>query len=56
MESYYKLLGIEPDADERQLKAGYFRTIRRYSPEEDPEMFKRVRQAYELLQNPKKRI
>lgn len=55
MESYYKLLGIEPDADERQLKAGYFRTIRRYSPEEDPEMFKRVRQAYELLQNPRKR-
>lgn len=55
MDSYYQLLGIEPDADEKQLKAGYFRTIRRYSPEADPEMFKKVREAYELLQDPKKR-
>lgn len=43
----YRLLGIERDADERAARSAYHRLIRRFTPEQSPDEFMRVRAAYE---------
>src|SRR5579871_2283523 len=50
--SYYEILGVEREADERAIKKAYFALVRKYPPETHPEEFKRVREAYEVLSNP----
>lgn len=55
MNSYYELLGIREDADDKEVKASYFRAVRQYPPDSDPEMFKKVRKAYETLSDRKSR-
>ncbi len=45
----YKVLGIERDASEAEIKQAYFTLIRQSPPERDPEGFKRIRAAYEKL-------
>src|SRR4051794_38696093 len=49
---FYAVLGVERTADEREITKAYFRLVRQYSPETHPEEFKRIREAYEVLQNP----
>ncbi|TBR39816.1 MULTISPECIES: J domain-containing protein [Dyella] len=44
--SIYKILGIEPDADERAIKRAYAQRMRSCRPDEDPEGFQRLNQAY----------
>ena len=55
MKNYYELMEIDKNADERQIKAAYFKLVRKYSPERSPEEFKKLRAAYETLSNHKKR-
>lgn len=43
------LLGVDADASGDQLRRAYLRAVRRHPAERDPEGFKRVRAAYELL-------
>ena len=50
----YEVLGIDTNADEKEIKKAYFRLIRTYSPEKDPEKFQQIRAAYERLSNPQK--
>lgn len=45
----YKILGLEPGADEKQIKQAYFKLVRQYPPEKDPDMFQKIRAAYERL-------
>ncbi len=45
----YEVLGIKESADEKEVKRAYFRLVRQYSPEKDPEKFQQIRQAYENL-------
>ena len=45
----YKVLGVERDASEAEIKQAYFALIRQSPPERDPEGFKRIRAAYEKL-------
>ncbi len=52
----YKTLGIERDATEAEIKQAYFGLVREYSPERDPEGFKRIRAAYEKLRSSGKRV
>lgn len=49
MRKDYEILGIEENADEKEIKKAYFRLIRKYSPEKDPERFQEIREAYERL-------
>lgn len=49
MRKDYEILGIEENADERTVKKAYFKLIRTYSPEKDPERFQEIRAAYERL-------
>ncbi|NBD11598.1 DnaJ domain-containing protein [Corallococcus silvisoli] len=51
----YEVLGIERDADTRAIKKAYFERVRQNPPETHPEVFKRLREAYELLSDPEAR-
>src|SRR5262245_44111221 len=45
----YELLGVDPHVDPRELRRVYTRLIRRYKPEQFPEHFRRIREAYETV-------
>lgn len=45
----YKVLGIPRNADQKEIKRAYFRLVRQFSPEHDPERFQEIRAAYEML-------
>ncbi|AKQ64270.1 hypothetical protein A176_001182 [Myxococcus hansupus] len=53
--SPYEVLGIAVDADARAIKKAYFERIRQNPPETHPEVFKQLREAYELLSDPEAR-
>lgn len=50
MNTYYEILGLKPGASQVEIKRAYFRLVRQYSPETDPERFQKIREAYEQLQ------
>jgi len=56
-ERYYKVLGVEKDASQGQVKKGYMKLARVKHPDKggDPEEFKEIAEAYETLKDPKKR-
>jgi hypothetical protein len=45
--SPYELLGVTPGASERDLRRAYTRLIRAWKPEQFPDHFQRIRDAYE---------
>ncbi|MCI8210012.1 heat-shock protein [Pseudomonas sp. S25] len=45
--SHWQLLDLTPDADERSIKRAYARLLKTHRPDEDPEAFQRLREAYE---------
>lgn len=51
MQNYYEVLGISPEASQGEIKKAYFKLVRQYSPEKDPEKFREIRAAYEGLKN-----
>jgi len=61
-EDFYKLLGVEKNASDAEIKKSYRRMAMKFHPDRntsDPkkaeEQFKRVKEAYEVLSDPKKR-
>ncbi len=53
---YYQLLGVEPDADGKTIKAAYRKLARKYHPDMNPDKgaedkFKEVAEAYEVLKD-----
>ena len=42
----WNILGIEPTKDIREIKRAYARLAKQYNPEEHPEEFKRIFDAY----------
>jgi DnaJ-class molecular chaperone len=56
---FYKLLQITPNATNAQIKAAYRRFAKIYHPDKNPfseEKFKQIKEAYETLIDPDKRI
>ena len=49
-EDPFALLGVNASADRREVRRAYAQLIRVYKPEHFPEQFRRIREAYELLE------
>lgn len=47
--NYHEVLGISKEASEAEIKRAYFKLVRQYSPEKEPEKFRQIREAYEHL-------
>jgi curved DNA-binding protein len=58
---YYKILGVDRNADEKEIKKAYRRLARKYHPDVNPdnkeaeERFKEINEAHEVLTDPDKR-
>lgn len=51
-QNHYQVLGLERSADERSIKKAYFALVRKFPPDTQPEDFKKIRAAYEVLSDP----
>lgn len=47
-ENVFRILEIEPTTDKKEIKKAYAKLVKRYHPEEYPEEWKRIHDAYEL--------
>lgn len=57
---YYKIMGVSPDASDKDIKIAYRRLARKYHPDisketNAEELFKEMGEAYEVLKDPAKR-
>lgn len=57
---YYKIMGVSPDASEKDIKVAYRKLARKYHPDiskeaNAEERFKEMGEAYEVLKDPAKR-
>lgn len=55
VENYYKLLGTRSNISQSNIKKKYIEMVKKFPPETHPEEFQRIREAYEILRDPKKR-
>jgi curved DNA-binding protein CbpA len=49
------VLGVAPNAGEEEIRAAYLRKVQEYPPDKAPDEFEMVRNAYEILRDPRKR-
>jgi len=58
---YYKILGVNKEADQKEIKKAFRRLARKHHPDVNPgdqsseEKFKEINEAYEVLSDPEKR-
>lgn len=58
---YYKVLGVEPNADEKTIKSVYRKLARQHHPDVNPgdkgsvEKFKEINEAYQVVSDPEQR-
>jgi tetratricopeptide (TPR) repeat protein len=55
IENYYKLLGTRSNIKQENIKKKYIEMVKQFPPETHPEEFEQIREAYEVLRDPKKR-
>src|ERR1039457_6449486 len=51
----YLLLGIPLEAGDEEIRAAYLRKVKEYPPDRAPREFEKVRDAYEVLRDPRRR-
>jgi curved DNA-binding protein CbpA len=51
-----RVLGVNPDATEEEVRAAYVRRVREHPPDRSPEEFERIRDAYDSLRDPRRRM
>jgi curved DNA-binding protein CbpA len=50
-----EILGVPPDADDEGIRAAYLQKVKENPPDRAPAAFERVRDAYEVLRDPRRR-
>jgi curved DNA-binding protein CbpA len=50
-----EVLGVSSNAGEEEIRAAYLRKVKEYPPDQAPEEFEKVRNAFETLRDPRKR-
>jgi curved DNA-binding protein CbpA len=51
----YAVLGLGPGAEDEQIRAAYLAKLKQFPPDKSPAEFERVRDAYELLRDRRRR-
>jgi curved DNA-binding protein CbpA len=54
-ENPYQVMGLAFAATDEEIRRAYFRLVREHPPERDPDQFKRIRAAYDVLRDPARR-
>ena len=50
-----EILGVPPDAGDERIRDAYLRKVKEHPPEREPATFERIRDAYEVLRDPRRR-
>jgi preprotein translocase subunit Sec63 len=51
-----EVLGLDVGASEEEIRAAYLRKVKEFPPERAPAEFERIRDAYEILRDPQRRM
>jgi curved DNA-binding protein CbpA len=51
-----QVLGIGPDAGDQEIRAAYLRKVKEHPPDHSPEEFEKIRDAYNTLSDPRRRM
>jgi curved DNA-binding protein CbpA len=51
-----EVLGIGPEAGDEEIRAAYLKKVKENPPDTAPREFERVRDAYEILRDPRRRM
>ncbi len=52
----FQILRLTEDADDESVKKAYLAGVQRYSPDQSPREFQRIRAAYETIKNSRDRL
>ena len=52
----YNLLGVDENASDEIIKQRYLQQVKNNPPEKDPEKFKAIREAFELIETAEARV
>lgn len=50
-----QVLDVAPEAGDEEIRAAYLRKVKEYPPDRAPREFEKVRDAYEILHDPRRR-
>jgi curved DNA-binding protein CbpA len=50
-----QVLAVAPDAGDEEIRAAYLQKVKEFPPDRSPRDFERVRDAYEMLRDPRRR-
>jgi DnaJ-class molecular chaperone with C-terminal Zn finger domain len=56
MHSPYHVLNVSEQADDTSVKQAYLQQIKNHPPERDPQRFREIQQAYELIKDNESRL
>jgi hypothetical protein len=51
-----EILGVELNATEEQIRAAYVAKVKEHPPDRSPDEFERIRDAYDTLRDPRRRM
>lgn len=54
-ETPWEVLGLSPEAGDGEVRAAYLAQVKRHPPDREPEAFERIRDAYAVLCDPRRR-
>jgi curved DNA-binding protein CbpA len=49
------VLGVSAEANEKEIRSAYLEKVKAHPPDHDPAEFERIRDAYEILRDPRRR-